>query len=97
MNDLTAGIFNKINALFARRPKRITRQRLLKAYEAGHAGIMSSLRRTKEDEFQKSVVYPTSFVAELSGKVTVERLFRYANEHFAIHADQIQKAVEKVR
>ena len=97
MNDLTSGIFNKLNALFACRPKWITRQSLLKAYEAGHEGIMSSLKRTREFEFQKLVVYPASFVAELAGEVTVERLFCYVNDHFDIHADQIRKAIEKTQ
>jgi len=97
MNNLTSSIFNKSNALFARRPKRITGQSLLTAYEAGHAGIMSSLRRTREDEFQKSVRYPESFVRELAGEVTVERLFRYVKVHFEIHAEQIQKAIEEIK
>jgi len=91
MNDLTSSIFNRVNVVFARHPKRITRQSLLKAYEAGHAGIMSSLKRTREDEFQKSIRYPESFVTELAGEVTVERLFRYTKSHFEIHAGQIKK------
>ena len=95
MNDLTSNIFNRVNAVFARRPKRITRQSLLKAYEAGHAGMMSSLKRTREDEFQKSIRYPKSFVAELAGEVTVESLFRYVRGHFEIHAEQIKIAIEE--
>ncbi len=97
MNDLTSSIFNKVNAIFARRPKRITRQNLLKAYEAGHAGIMSSLKRMQEDEFQKSIRYPESFVAELAGEVTIERLFRYVNGHFEIHAGQIRQVIEEIK
>jgi len=97
MNNLTSSIFNKANALFARRPKRITSQSLLKAYEAGHAGMISSLRWTRKDEFQKSVRYPESFVRELAGEVTVERLFRYVKGHFEIHAEQIQKAIEEIK
>ena len=97
MNDLTSSIFNRFNAVFARHPKRITRQSLHKAYEAGHAGIMSSLMRTREDEFQKSIRYPESFVTELTGEVTVERLFRYMKGHFEIHAGQIKKAIEDMK
>lgn len=95
MNNLTSIIFNRINAIFARRPKRITPQSLLKAYETGHAGIMSSLRRMREDEFHKSVIYPESFVSELAGEATVERIFRYVKGHFDIHAEQIRKAIEE--
>lgn len=97
MNDLSSSIFNKVNALFAHRPKRITRQSLLRAYEAGHANVMSSLKRTREDEFQKSIRYPESFAAELAGEVTVERLFRYVKGHFEIHVEQIQKAIEEIK
>ena len=95
INDLTAGIFNRVNAIFARHPKRITRQSLLKAYEAGHAGMLSSLKRMREDEFQKSVNYPESFVHELAGEVTVEHLFRYVRGHFEIHSAQIFGALEE--
>lgn len=95
LNNYTSGIFNRVNSLFTRHPKRITHPGLLKAYEAGHAGLMSSLKRIRDDEFQKSVVYPTSFVSELAGEVTVERLFHYVKGHFDVHADQICKALEE--
>jgi hypothetical protein len=90
MNDFTARIFNWGNALFARHPKRITRQRLLKAYEAGHAGLVSGLRRLREEDFAKSVTYPQSFVAELAGEVTVERLVQYLVTHLDVHAEEIK-------
>jgi len=95
LNGFTAKVFNRINALFARRTKRITRQTLTKAYEAGHAGMMSSLKRMSDDDFQKSVIYPEAFVAELAGKVTVERLFRYVKEHYDLHEIQITKAIKE--
>jgi len=94
LNDTTSKIFNWGNALFARQPKRITRQRLLKAYEAGHAGLMSSLRRVREEDWGKSVNYPEVFVSELAGVVTVERLFRYVALHFDLHAKQIEVAIK---
>lgn len=97
LNSVTAGIFNRANALFARRPKQVTRQSLLKSYETGHAGLMSSLKRKEETDFTKSVTYPKSFVAELSGEVNVERLFRYTKGHFDVHAEQIHKALEEKR
>lgn len=89
MNDVTARVFNWGNALFARHPKRITRQSLLKAYEAGHAGMVSSVKSLREKDFEKSVNYPASFVAELEGAVTAERLVRYLVAHCDIHAEQI--------
>jgi hypothetical protein len=95
LNNTTSRIFNRGNALFANRPKRITRQRLLKAYEAGHAGLMSSLRRVREEDWGKSVNYPEVFVSELAGVVTIERLFRYVTLHFDVHANQIEAAIKK--
>ena len=95
MNDITSNIFNRINAMFAHRPKRITRQGLIKAYEAGHAGLMSSLKRLDEDDLRKSIIYPKSFVPEIAGKVSAERLFRYVTEHFEIHAKQIREALKE--
>lgn len=92
LNDTTSKIFNWINVPFARRGQRINRQRLIKAYEAGHAGLMSSLRRVREEEFSKAVNYPAAFVSELAGVVTVERLFRYVKLHFDVHVGQIRAA-----
>ena len=88
---LPFGLFNKANARLARRGSRISRQRLIKAYEAGHAGIRSRLRRTREGDFQKSVVYPVEFSAELAGEVTIERLFRHAKGHFEAHSKQLKR------
>jgi hypothetical protein len=94
LNNTTSKIFNWGNALFARQPKRITRQRLIKAYEAGHAGLMSSLRQVREEDWGKSVIYPAEFVSELAGVVTIERLFRYVTLHFDVHAEQIKTAIK---
>jgi len=93
LNDLTSRIFNWSNALFARRPKRITRQLLIKAYEGGHAGLISSLKRVRDADFGKSVNYPEAFVSELAGVVTIERLLRYVTLHFEVHEKQILSAV----
>jgi len=95
MNDITSNIFNRINAMFASRPKRITSQRLINAYEAGHTGLISSLKRLDEDDLRKSIIYPKSFVPEIAGKVSVERLFHYITEHFDIHAKQIREALKE--
>lgn len=90
MKYFPSKLFNNINARFARRGKRINRQVLIKAYEAGHAGIRSRLRRTREADMQKSVVYPADFVSELAGEVSVERLFRYVKGHFDVHSRQLK-------
>ena len=96
LNNTTSKIFNWGNALFANRTKRITRQRLIKTYEAGHAGLMSSLKRVRKEDWGKSVVYPAEFVSELAGVVTVERLFRYVTLHFEVHEKQINSAIRSI-
>jgi hypothetical protein len=93
LNNWTAGVFNWGNALFARHPKRITPQTLVRNYERGHAGLMASLRSMREADFRKSIRYPDSFVTELAGVVTVERLFRYIKLHYEIHAGQIREGL----
>jgi hypothetical protein len=96
LNDTTSRLINWLNAPFARRGGRVTRQRLIKAYEAGHAGLISSLKRVREEDWGKSVKYPEVFVSELAGVVTVERLFRYVTLHFDVHAEQIKTAIKKL-
>ena len=90
MKYFPSKLFNRANTIFARRGKRINRQMLIKAYAAGHTGIRSRLRRMRDGDFQKSVIYPAEFVSELAGKVTVERLFRYVKEHFEVHSKQLK-------
>ncbi len=94
LNPLTSRIFNWGNALFGRLPRRITRQRLLKAYENGHAGLISSLQRMDESDLRRSALYPPEFVSELAGEVSIERLFRYVHGHFDVHAGQIRAALK---
>lgn len=92
LNNGTASIFNWVNALFARHPKQLTPQILIKSYEKGHSGLLTSLEGVRDADFySKSVRYPDPFVAELAGVVTVERLFRYIKLHFEIHASQIRE------
>jgi len=95
MNDITSNIFNRINAMFTRRSKQITHQGLSKAYETGHASLMSSLKRLDEGDLHKSIIYPKSFVPEIAGAVSVERLFHYVTEHFEIHETQIREALKE--
>lgn len=89
MRRFPSRLFNRGNAWFGRQGKRVSRQGLLKAYGKAHAVIRSRLRRTREEDFAKSVVYPTDFVSELEGEVTVERLFRYVAGHFEAHERQL--------
>lgn len=90
LNPTTSRIFNWGNALFAQHPKRINRQMLIKSYERGHSGLVSSLNGLKESDLHRSVEYPQDFVSELAGQVTIERLFRYVRGHFEVHAAQIR-------
>jgi Mycothiol maleylpyruvate isomerase N-terminal domain len=92
MKYFPSGLFNNINARFARRGKRVNRQMLIKAYQAGHTGIRSRLRRTREADMRKSVVYPAEFVRELAGEVSVERLFRYVKGHYDLHSSALRVA-----
>jgi len=91
LNNRTASVFNWGNALFARHPKRITPQILIGAYERGHRGLLASLKSMQESDLNKSMEYPASFVMELTGLVTIERLIRYTRLHFEIHASQIRE------
>ena len=90
MNTFPSKFFNKVNARFGQRGNRINRQMLIKAYEAGHASVRSSLRRTREEDMQKSVVYPAELEEMLAGECSVERLFHYVKDHFEVHANQIK-------
>jgi len=94
LNSWTAGIFNWGNALFARHPKRITPQILTQAYERGHVGLLISIKSMTDADFSKSVEYPESFVAELAGVVTVERLLHYIKLHFDVHSGQIRAGLD---
>jgi len=90
MNTFPSKFFNRVNARFARRGNRINRQMLIKAYEAGHASVRSSLRRTREEQMKLSVVYPADLEEMLAGNCSVERLFHYVKDHFEVHANQIK-------
>jgi len=92
MRHFPSRLFNAINVWFGRgRSQRVSRQSLLKAYGKAHAVIMSELRRTREEDLVKSVVYPPEFVSDLAGEVTPERLFRYVTGHFEAHEGQLRR------
>ncbi len=84
MRHFPSRLFNSGNAWFGRQG-RVSRQSLLKAYGQAHSAIKSRLRRTREEDLAKSVVYPADFVSDLAGEVTPERLFRYVTGHFEEH------------
>jgi uncharacterized damage-inducible protein DinB len=82
--------FNRINAKFARRDARqLSRAGLAKAYQNAHTALRSALRRVREQDFARSVIYPANLEPMIAGEVSVERLFRYAKAHFEAHAEQI--------
>ena len=86
MRHFPSRFFNSVNAWFGRgRSQRVSRQGLLKAYGKAHTVIKSELRRTREEDLGKMVVYPPDFVSDLKGEVSVERLFRYVTGHFEEH------------
>ena len=86
MRNFPSRFFNSVNAWFGRgRSPRVSRQGLLRAYGKAHTAIKSELRRTREEDLAKSVVYPPDFVSDLKGEVSVERLFRYVTGHFEEH------------
>ena len=91
MKFFPSKLLNQVNARFAKRGEQVNRQSLIKAYGKAHAAIRSRLRRTREVDFSKSVTYPVHFISELSGEVSVERLFRYVKKHYEIHAEQLGK------
>jgi predicted Zn-dependent peptidase len=62
---------------------------LIKAYEAGHGGLRSDLKRTRDDDFQKSVYVPAELEIIISGDVSIERLFRHVKIHLEAHTKQI--------
>lgn len=96
MNLMPSRIFNWGNALFARRDVRgLNRMRLARGYEKGHAALRSVVRRAREESLGRSVIYPNEFVAELAGKVTVERLVQYALGHVELHAEQVRAGLKR--
>jgi len=87
-------LLNLINAGFARRGRRITRQTLIKTYEAGHAGLTSDLKRLQEADLSRSVYVPADLEIIISGDVSIERLFRHVMIHFEAHLEQIMGTMD---
>jgi len=90
LNIFPAKPLNRINALFAHKGNQVTHRRLIKLYERGHTGLMSSLKRMRDDDFGKWVNVPPELDIILSGKVSIERLFQHVKIHFDAHVGQIK-------
>ncbi len=91
MKTFPSNLFNRLNARFVRRGNRITRAGLIKGYEAAHASVIASLKQTRQEDFEKSVIYPAELEALLAGETSVERLFHYVKEHFEAHQVDISQ------
>ncbi|MBI3167052.1 MAG: DinB family protein [Chloroflexi bacterium] len=98
MRHFPSRLFNSVNAWFGRgRDQRVSRRGLLKAYGRAHAVVKSRLRRTREEDLVKLVVYPPDFVSDLAGEVTPERLFRYVSRHFEMHEQALRRTSQVYR
>ena len=84
-------LFDRVNDLYTRFGARnLNRSFLQEQYDRAHQRALKVLDTLQESDFQTSVLYP-GYDPQLSGIVTVERLFRYIKAHFDSHAVQIRK------
>ena len=84
-------LFDRVNDLYTRFGARnLNRSFLQEQYDRAHQRALKVLDTLQESDFQTSVLYP-GYDPQLSGIVTVERLFRYLKAHFDSHAVQIRK------
>jgi hypothetical protein len=91
-----ATLFHRLNESFTRYGSRnLNRTFLAAEYDKAHERAMKSLEALQEKDFQKSLKYP-GYDPLLSGKVTVERLFRYVKLHFEAHARQIREGLDGI-
>jgi hypothetical protein len=80
-----------MNDIYTRYGARHLNRRFLQVqYDRAHQRALKALEAMQETDFQKSVLYP-GYDPQLSGVVTVERLFRYIKLHFEGHAGQIRE------
>lgn len=83
-------LFDRVNDLYTRFGARnLNRRFLQEQYDKAHQRALKALDALQESDFQTSVLYP-GYDPQLSGIVTVERLFRYIKLHFDSHAGQIR-------
>ena len=86
-----AQLFNRLNDIYTRFGARnLNRIFLQDQYDKAHQRALKALDMLQDNDFQKKVLYP-GYDPQLSGDVTVERLFRYLKLHFDSHARQIRE------
>lgn len=84
-------LFNRVNDLYTRFGARnLNRSFLQDQYDKAHQRALKALNALQESDFQTTVLYP-GYDPQLSGVVTVERLFHYIKLHFDSHAGQIRE------
>jgi hypothetical protein len=91
LNHFPSKTFNRLNARFSRRSNNVTRAKLIELYEAAHTNVLATLRKTREEDLSKSVVYPAELEAMLAGETSVEKLFHYVKNHFEAHRASIRR------
>jgi hypothetical protein len=86
-----AFIFHRLNEWATRRGGRdATHETLAQAYDNGHARTLQALEKIGDDEWSKGAQYP-DWDSNLSGFVTLERLFHYPRVHFEAHAAELAR------
>ena len=89
-------LFDRVNDFYTRFGARnLNRRFLQEQYDKAHQRALKALDALQESDFQSSVLYPR-YDPQLSGYVTVERLFRYLKLHFDSHAGQIRERLDGI-
>lgn len=87
-------VFNKINEWYTKYGgRKATPDYLAAQYDAAHADLMTALDTIGAEEWALGAEYP-GWDPQLSGFVTIERLFHYVADHFAAHAAEILRAIQ---
>ena len=93
MPKLPAFLFNWANVLMTRWAARNQSAQSVGAlYDAAHDRVLALLDTIQDDEWSLGREYP-DWDPMLSGTVTIERLFRYLNDHFEVHAEQVRQGL----
>jgi hypothetical protein len=84
-------VFHRLNEWVTRRGgRRATHQGLAEAYDRGHGRTLRALADIRANEWTRGVRYP-DWDSNLSGFVTLERLFHYPRVHFEAHAAELER------
>lgn len=85
-----AVLFHTFNNWSTKRGARnATHDSLAEHYDVAHVRMIEALENIQDDEWTKGAEYP-GWDPMLSGFVTLERLFRYPNEHFQAHKKELE-------